>query len=73
MILSFIGIWIEIRWLKKEMSAAVVMQSNMETNLTKTAAIVCGTYLLLSFPFLLLVNVHPQPPNEDLPGMFYLC
>ena len=69
MVGSFVGIFIEIRYLKSQISSAVhAGASHMVSSVTKTAAIVCGSYLALFFPAFLLIAFHPQPPNEDLPG-----
>jgi hypothetical protein len=69
MVGAFVGIWIEINWLKSEMSSAFhAGASSMVSSVTKTAAIVCGSYLALFFPAFLLITFHPQPPCANLPG-----
>ena len=69
MVGCFVGIFIEIKWLKSEISSAVhAGAAHIISSVTKTAAIVCGSYLALFFPAFLLIALHPQPPNKDLPG-----
>jgi hypothetical protein len=69
MVGAFVGIWIEISWLKNQMSASFhAGASSMVSSVTKTAAIVCGSYLALFFPAFLLITFHPQPPCANLPG-----
>ena len=65
MVSSLVGIWIEIKWLKKEMSGALHAgaQDSMESSVRRTAVKVCGSYLALYLPAFLLVTFHPQPPN----------
>ena len=71
MVGSFVGIFIKVRKLKNEMSRSgfhAGAASGMQTAVTKTAAIVCGTYMALCFPAFLVQWLHPQPPCENLPG-----
>ena len=66
MVASLVGIWIEIKWLKKEMSGVLHAgaQDSMERSVTRTAVKVCGSYLALFLPGFLLVAFHQQPPNR---------
>ena len=71
MVGSFVGIFIEVRKLKNEMVHAGFHDgavSGMEGDVAKTASLVCGAYLALLFPFLMVQIFHPQPPCENLPG-----
>ena len=71
MVLSFIGIRRNTKSLQRKMIELNFSHniSKLDEKVTKTAGIICGTFVALYFPSFLLFIFHPQPPCTGLAGL----